>query len=365
MSLKSFENYLTDIFSSSNPLNFAELLLLDEQEAIPVEQIEFVKRWGYMAYMVPERLGGKLTSLEQLYLLSRSLSKRDLTTAITLGVAMLAALPLWIGGNLEQQQELAKKILAGQIGCLALTEEEHGSDLAANEVLAEEYADYWQINGKKWCINFATSAKWVTILCRTYEGGGARGFSLFFIDKEDSVGLEYFKKISTLGVKGLDLSGLIFSNYKVSPKALVGSKNRGLELSYKALQVSRALCTSFSLGAADTAIRISLQFSLERRLYSSVAFAIPVVKQRLARCFIYLLIADCIGLIIIRACSIYPQFLSLWSAIVKFLIPHLSEFIIDECSLIMGARGYLREGPWAIFQKMRRDNEVIGLFDGI
>ena len=88
------------------------------------------------------------------------------------------------------------------------------------------------------------------------------------------------------------------------------------------------------------------------------------MKQRLGEQFTRLLIADCTALSVARACSVIPEKLSLWSAIIKFFIPKITEEIVEECGLVLGARAYLRTTEWAIFQKIRRDVKVIGLFDG-
>ncbi|MDP1602888.1 MAG: acyl-CoA dehydrogenase family protein [Legionella sp.] len=362
---ESFETYLGNPFLKATPLNFEQILLLDEEETLPRAHIEFIRQWGYMEYLIPHQFGGKMQSLMDMYALTRCLSRRDLTTAITLGITVLSSLPVWIAGSKEQKIAEATRIKKGLIGCLALTEEAHGSDLTANEVFAEPYEGGWRLSGKKWCVNYATLTNHATVLCRTHPSGGALGFSLFRVDKTAvKTGIHHLPKLLTTGVRGLDISGFVLDKVIVPEDALIGQKKGGLEVTYKALQVSRTLCASFSLGAADTALRLALKFSLERHLYGESVYAIPAVKQRLAENFIYLLIGDCMALAMARACTVIPRRMSFWSAIVKFFIPKLSEAIIDECGTVIGARAYLRTTEWAIFQKIKRDNQVVGLFDG-
>ncbi|ARB93571.1 acyl-CoA dehydrogenase [Legionella longbeachae] len=363
--IHSFEAYLGNPETQNTPVNFEHSLIFDEQESLAWPQIKFIQEWGVMEYLIPCALGGKLDSLDSTYALVKSISRRDLTTAVAVGLSFLGALPLWLAGNIKQQQKIVALFRRGEIVAFALTEEEHGSDIMANEVVAKAYDDGWQLSGKKWCVNFATLGHAVSILCRTHDKGGPLGFSVFLLDKSAvESGFTPTPKLPTFGVRGLDISGFSLNKVFLSQDALVGIEKQGLEITYKILQVSRTLCASFSVGGADTALRHALSFSLKRELYGKIAYDIPVVKQRLGEQFTQLLIADCMGLAIARAGSVMPKKLSFWSAIIKFLIPKMTEDIVEECGLVLGARAYLRTTEWAMFQKIRRDIKVVGLFDG-
>ncbi|HHG0438937.1 TPA: acyl-CoA dehydrogenase [Legionella pneumophila] len=360
-----FESCLGNPLEDNSPVNFQQILLADEQERLASSPIEFIKQWGYLDYTVPRYLGGKLSSLDELYTLTRLLARRDITMAIMFGLAFFAALPIWIAGNSKQKKHLSESLRQGKIGALALTEEEHGTDLTSNKMNARPTEDGWEISGRKWCVNFATLSEYAVVLCRTNEKGGLLGFSLFYIDKKlAEKGISPTPKLPTHGVRGLDISGFSFDKVKVSKDALIGKEQRGLEITYKVFQISRTLCACLAIGGADTALRLALSYSLQRQLYGKSVFEIPAVKQRLGELFTLLLIADCTAQVMVRACTVIPEKMSLWSAIIKFLIPHIGEDIAEQCAIILGARAYLRTTQWAIFQKIRRDIQVVGLFDG-
>ncbi|WP_367274431.1 acyl-CoA dehydrogenase [uncultured Legionella sp.] len=363
--IESFEQYLGNPDTSDSPANFKQILLHDEQDILDWEHLKYIQDWGFMSYLIPQYLGGSLRSFDEIYLLNKAIAKRDITVSIALGLALFSALPFWIAGTAAQKASLAKRILNGEIGALALTEEEHGSDLTANEVIAKPVEDGWELSGQKWCINFGTEGDSVSVLCRTHEKGGLLGFGLFFIDKSlVTKGFNPIPRLLTHGVRGLDISGFILDKVHVPKEALIGSVQRGLEITYKTFQISRTLCAALSVGGADSALRLTLSFSLERQLYGKPAYEIPAVTQRLGELFTQLLIADCTALVVLRAGTIFPEKMSFWSAIIKFLIPELCDDLVTQCGIVMGARGFLRNTPWAIFQKIKRDMQVVGLFDG-
>lgn len=363
--LSSFENYLGDNNQPDSPYPFEQSLIEDEQETLPWSEIKRIQAWGYMDYLIPREVGGRMDSLVEPYLLTRSLARRDLTLAIALGLSFFAALPLWIAGSVKQKKRVALLMQQGQIGAFALTEEAHGSDLSANALRATPCSGGWVLSGQKWCVNFASAGESITTLCRTNEKGGLLGFSLFFFEKALlGKGFKNTAKLPTHGVRGLDISGFVLDQVIIPEEGLIGRVQQGLEITYKTLQMSRTMLVCLATGAADSALRLALSFSLQRVLYGKHAFDIPVVKQRLGELFTRLLIADCTGFVMGRACTLMPEQMSLWSAISKFLVPQIAEEVVEESALILGARAYLRTTPWARFQKIRRDIQVVGLFDG-
>lgn len=362
---KAFENYLGNPFNPTSLITAQAILYSDELEQLNEEHLAVIKNWGYFDFFIPHTLDGKFNSLQAIYLLTKVLARRDLTLTIALNLNFLASLPIWIAAHDSLKQQHAQKMREGKIFALALTEREHGSDLAASEFSAKKNNDEWILTGEKWCINYGSKSDTITVLCKTNEHGGPLGFSLFYIDKQQlSEGFTPLNKLHTYGVRGLDISGFQLEKAKLPESALIGNKGIGLNITYKTLQMSRVLCSSLAVGAADTVLRLALQFSVERQLYNNKVFDIPVVAQRLTECFCLQLIQDTVAFSIVRAASVIPENLALWSALVKYFTPTTSNYIVEQCGIILGARGYLREEAYALFQKIKRDVQLVGLFDG-
>jgi alkylation response protein AidB-like acyl-CoA dehydrogenase len=311
--------------------------------------------------------GGGLSSFEQLLALVRSLARRDLTLAIGYGKTFLGAVSVWAGGDAKQSRNLAELILSCEAVSLGLTEEAHGADLLGTSVTAVACEGGFRLNGEKWLINNATRCSALTVLARTDDLAGPRSLSLFLVEKLklDTTHFESLPKILTLGIRGADISGIRFKDAVIPADALVGQVGTGLEITLKGLQSSRTLCTALSLGAADTALRTVVRFSLERRLYGDSVFRIPHARGTLADAFIDLLTCECVSIAASRYLHVMTEQMSVYSAVVKYFVPTRIERTLQRLSVILGARHYLREGfEWGIFQKMMRDNALVGLFDG-
>lgn len=365
---KQFENleqFLGSIEQDDALLQTTQILQDDEDEHLSQKQLEALKEWGFFNYFIPASLGGQFHNLQDIYWRIRAVSRRDLTLAIALGVNFLASMPVWLSKNEKLKKTHANHVRQGKISALALTEKAHGSDLVSSEVTACFDEQSWCLNGEKWCVNYATLGDILIILCRSHEQKGPLSCSLFYIDKSQiKKEIQASSKLLTHGVRGLDISGFQLNNLKLSPEQLIGSRGEGLSLIFKALQASRVLCSGLALGGAEQAIRMTIEFSQARILYDKPVFELPVTKQRLVECFCLQLIQDCLTQSVIRGASLVPQQLSMWSAVVKFITPLITKLIIEHCEIVLGARGYLREGPYALFQKIKRDAGIIGLFDG-
>ena len=364
---ESFERDFGDPADPHNRLSFASALDLDEREEYPSDDHALLDSWHFSDVFIPEDCGGRFTSLEEVLALLRALSRRDLTVAVSHMITFLGALPVWMAGSENQKRSAAGLIRGGGKIAFALTERAHGSDLLANELEAREEDGRLVISGEKWLIGNATRSTAMTVFARTRIEGGPRGFSLLFVDKRllDSAGFSHLPKVKTVGLRGSDLSGICFDRCRAPADARLGAAGSGFELALKALQITRTMCAGLSLGAADTALRLVMDFALTRRLYGGSVFDIPHVRSTLSNAFVDLLIGDCVAISAARALQACPAQASVWSAVAKYFVPSTVERVMRDLSVVLGARFFLRDGhPWAMFQKMVRDNSIVSVFEG-
>lgn len=361
------ERELGSPFEPSSPLSFGNAMTFDEAEAYPEPSCAFLDSWGLAEFYIPTEYGGKLRSHQELFSLIRVVASRDMTAAIAHAKTYLGSLPIWIAGTRSQANWLAEIVRSyGQVA-FALTEQNHGTDLLAIETEIRTDLQGDSLHGTKWLINNATRSRAVVVLARLSPIRSAASLCLLLIDKQayEPAVLCPLPRVRTLGVRGADISGLAFSNLRVSDSQYVGARGTALETILRVLQVSRTLCTALSLGIADTALRTALKFSVERQIYNGVVFDLPYVRRALVTSFADLLACDCVVLSAARTIDGSPRELSYRSAIAKALVPEITETMLRQLAKVIGARFYLREDLLnGLFQKLLRDHALVGLFDG-
>jgi len=367
MQAELLEQALGDPFDPAGLFSFHRAVEVDEREEFPAGACQFLDQEGVPDYYIPARYGGRLQGFDEVWLLLRVIARRDLSVAIAHSKTFLGAAPIWIAGTPRQRLDLARRIQAGEAIALALTEEAHGSDLAASDCVARKIHQHYLVSGTKWLVNNATRSSTLSLLCRTRASGGPLSTSLFSIAKQqlDAATYRHLPKIKTHGIRAIDISGIHFENAMIHEQALVGKEHHGLEYLFKTFQITRPLCSALSLGAADTALRLTVKFSQERRIYGDTVFAIPAARQELVNAFIDLLICECLALFTARALHVLPEQMSLWSAVTKYFVPTVLEDMVRNTSTILGARYYLRDHyGFGMFQKIVRDIAIVSLFDG-
>lgn len=352
---------------ASTPLSYQKTVQLDELEAHPDEGFEFLQRTGAHLFYIPRSHGGRLSNFEELLNVVRIGARRDLTATISHGKTLLGAISVWMAGSEDQKQKLSRLIASGGKIALALTERSHGSDFRATETKAEPCPEGYLLSGEKWLVNNATRSDAMTVLAREANADGQDRLSLFLVlkDELDEGSFCHLPKIKTHGVRGMDVSGIRFDSCTIPRSARVGSRGQGLSILLKGMQVTRIMAIGLSLGSVDTALRVTLSFARERKLYGSPILEISTVRHLLVECFVDLLACECLAATAARGLHVIPRQMSILSSVAKYWIPKKAEEIVGRLATVLGARHYLREEPESgIFQKILRDLPLIGLFDG-
>lgn len=365
---QELELLLGDPEDPDEVFSHARCLELDEREEFPAEICRVLERWGLPEYYIPAEHGGRLTDYETVLQVMRVVARRDLTVAVGHGKTYLGGVCVWVSGTPEQARALATDIRAAVPVSLALTERAHGSDLIAGDVHGEpDGTAGWRLTGEKWLINNATRGSLLSVLTRTSSTGGPRGFTVFLVDKRRLAAGEYrcVDKIRTHGIRGADISGIVFDGAPVAADAAVGAVGGGLETVLKALQLTRTMCASLSLGAADHALRIAWDFTERRELYGRRLVELPQARHVLAGAATDVLIGEALATVAARSVHTVTDELSVCAAVTKYLIPTGTEAVIAQLTKLLGARAFLKDvHARGMFQKIDRDHRIVGLFDG-
>ena len=337
------------------------LAALDRAEAFPADACRALDDYGLHRYYTPVRHGGLLDDFAESLQLMRAVARRDLTVTIAHGKTFLGAVSVWVGGTDEQAAWLAAEIDRGAIVSWGLTEREHGSDLFAGELTAVEVADGWELNGEKWLINNATRGHLICVLARTRPAGGPRGFSMFLVDKRQLPPERYrhLPKVATHGIRGADISGIVFHGARVPAAALVGAVGDGLAITLKALQLTRTGCAALSLGAADQGLGTAVEFATEQRSTGQ-----RHVRRTLGEAAASLLVAEATSVVASRSIHALTTEMNAVSAITKAFVPSLVHQLLEQVSELLGPSATDPEYRDGRFATLWRDHPIVGIFDG-
>jgi alkylation response protein AidB-like acyl-CoA dehydrogenase len=349
----------------ANPVGHAQLLAADEAGELSAAGEKLLDAFGLNAEFVPTAHGGRLERLDSLTRVLREVFRQDVALGLGYGVtSFMAAVNVWTDGDERQRARLAKILLGGGRVSVAYHELAHGNDFLRNEFEARVRPDgSFLLHGAKQVVNNAARAQAWLLFSRTDPAPGPRSHSVLMVEADEVAPerLTVLPRYGTVGVRGCYLSGLDFDRAPVPERALVGELGHGADLALRSFQLTRSALPGMALGAADSALRTVVSFARGRRLYQQTVAEIPQALATLGGAFLDLLVSDCLCLAGTRSVHLLPAEASVYASAVKYLVPALLQGAVHDLSVVLGARFYVREGEFGIFQKHLRDLPVLSL----
>ncbi|MFG3255692.1 acyl-CoA dehydrogenase family protein [Streptomyces sp. NPDC048172] len=362
--IAELEKVLGDPADPLGDVSYARVLEADEEGEMLTPGERLLDDVVLNSDFVPRAHGGRLERIDNLVRVMRQVFRRDVALGLGYGVtSFMAGVNLWTCGTAEQRERLARLLLDGGKVSVAYHELAHGNDFVRNEFEATPTGDGFRLNGTKQVINNADRAAAWVLFSRTSDKPGSRSHSVMFAERGglDAASYRVLPRYDAVGVRGCHLSGLHFEDCALPSDALVGELGQGVELALRAFQITRTAVPGMALGATDTSLRTVVRFALGRQLYRRSVMEIPHAKATLSGAFLDLLVCDSLSLAGSRAVHLLPDETSVYAAAVKYLVPRMLSDAMNELSIVLGARFYVREGEFGIFQKHVRDLPVLSL----
>ncbi|WP_327320532.1 acyl-CoA dehydrogenase [Streptomyces sp. NBC_01235] len=358
MSAKDLETLLGNPYDDANPVGYRAVLDADERREMSAEGEKLLDAWCLNAEFVPAAYGGRFTRADRLAGILRTLWRRDAALGSGYGFAsFLASVNVWTAGTADQRGSVADRLLANQRVAAAFHELDHGNDIAHTGCAASPAVSGWSLSGRKEVVANVRRAETLVVFARTGPDAGRRSHSQFLLAR-DAVPAERVRdlpRVGTSGMRGLQLGGIEFADCPIPADAVIGDPGQGMEIALRAYQVTRAVLPAMALGSLDTALRTALDFAAERRLYGAAVSELPYVRAVIARAHADLLAVEAFSGVVVRGLHLVPESMAAYAAAAKYLTSRMVLDAVEDLRSVLGASGYLRQGPYAIFQKVARD----------
>ncbi|MFD5798920.1 acyl-CoA dehydrogenase [Streptomyces diastatochromogenes] len=353
------EALLGDAGDPANPVGRAAVLDADAEGTLLPAGEELLTAFGLNAQFVPQALGGRFTGPEELIGVMRAVYRRDPCLGLGYGVgSFMAAVNVWTAGSVEQQARLAEHLLSGDRVACGYHELAHGNDFARAEVSALPGPDgRLLLNGRKEVVANITRAGAIVLFARTSDAPGSRSHSQLLLetDRLPPGTVTRLPRFGTVGMRGVPLGGIEFTECPVPADAVVGTPGHGLETAQRSFQITRIALPGMTVGLLDTALRTALRGALGRRLYGGTAADLVLSRTVLAEAFADLLLADAFVTVAARAAHTAPAQCAVYASAVKLLVPALLMAAVRRLGDLLGSQFYLRNAEQPLFQKLQRD----------
>ncbi len=360
-------------------------------EDIPEDIISGLAELGCFALSIPEEHGGFATGGEDellnMVLVTEELSRGSLGVAGSLitrpeiiGTAILK------GGTAAQKATWLPAIASGEKMCaVAVTEPDHGSDVAGVKTTARREDDGWVLDGvKTWC-TFAGRAEYLLVLARTDPDRslGHKGLSLFVVEKPAASGHHFAfeqgldgevggtgggrmeaRAIPTIGYRGMHSFEVSLDGWRVPADALIGEDEglgRGFYLQMQAFANARLQTAARAQGVMQAALERAATYSRERRVFDQPIAGFELTRVRMARMAATLAACRALSVQVARELARGEPQAALTASQVKQVACRSAEWVTREAQQLHGGYGYAEEYE---VSRLFVDARVLSIFEG-
>jgi alkylation response protein AidB-like acyl-CoA dehydrogenase len=222
---------------------------------------------GILGSLVPEEYGGPGGDFTFNVIIAEELG-RSVGSALT-GSSIMADVATGIllaAGTPAQKAKYLPKILTGEVSqAMPLTEPDAGSDATAIKTTATKDGNQWVINGEKYFISNGTSADVLYVVAKTDPSKRGAGMSIILVPA-DTLGVSR-QNIPLIGWTAGDTGALSFRNVRVPLENLMGGEGGAMKVLRGAFLEDRLQIAGRSLGAAELALRLTLDYVKQRKAF--------------------------------------------------------------------------------------------------
>ena len=317
---------------------------------------------GFFGLCIPEEYGGAgIDDYRFNAVLAEELSKFNVAVSSCFGIHADITAPYIVAlGTDEQKQRWLPQVATGEkILSIGMTEPNGGSDLAAlksSAVKADDGSGDWIINGSKTFITNGHQCDLAVVAIRTDPSKGAKGISLFVLEKEDE-GFTKGQPLDKVGQPESDTSELFFDNVRVPADRLLGPEGMGFISMMQKLPQERLGNAIGCVAHAAQILEETIEYTKERKAFGQPIGSFQHNKFKIAELVTSIEVAqayvdDCV------AAHAAGKLSAVDAAKAKWWAAETQSKVLDECVQLHGGYGYMNEYRVARAWRDARINKI-------
>lgn len=299
---------------------------------------------GLWALGTPERLGGAGLGVLAQTIVAEEAAKCRLGAFFPAAGAIGGDPPsVLFHGTAEQFERYGRPIVEGRMpkAFTAISEASGGSDPArAIQLRAERDGDHYILNGSKTWITHADQAHWGIVYARTGEPGRRDGISCFIVETVTPG----FTRTPIPVMIANSPNELHFDHARVPVANRIGEEGGGFALADDFLTRGRITYGAGPVGIAEEALRLTVEWAKERRVFGGMLADKQGPQWMLADCRLAL---DAARLLIYRAArkADRGEPARTEAAMAKWSATEAAFKTLDTCIQLFGGMGVSSELP--------------------
>jgi butyryl-CoA dehydrogenase len=330
---------------------------LDEISEFPKEILKPMRELKLFSLHYPKEYGGLELDYETSFEIIREISKYSAGIGLLYAVHWMAADVLLKYGTERQKEKYLKDLVEGnKIAAYAISEPTAGSDAAGIKATASKDEDCYILNGNKYFCTNGSLADIYIAACKTDEEKGAKGISLFILEK-GTKGMEITNVIDKMGCRSSVTTDLVLKECRIPSENMIGEENKGFKIAMDGLVGGRLGMCAIGIGISEAALNKAIQHSNNRIAFGKPISSLYSIQSKISNMYIKL---EACRALFKKTCKVRSSHkdYSLEASVAKVFIGEAVNSICYEAIQIMGGHGYVRNNE---VERLYRDGRLIDI----
>jgi alkylation response protein AidB-like acyl-CoA dehydrogenase len=217
-------------------------------------------------------------------------------------------------------------------------------------------------------ITNGANAQFFTIFATTNPALRTKGISAFYVEK-DYPGVTIGKSEDKMGMRGSDLTEIIFDNVRLTQSNLLGKEGDGWDIAMSTLNLSRPAVGAQAVGIAQGALDFSVEYAWKRVQFGQkladfegIQFMVADMATGIeaARALVYNA-AHLLDTKVYERDKMSAVGVDKLSAMAKMYSADVAMKVTTDAVQILGGYGYTKEYP---VERMMRDAKATQIYEG-
>lgn len=249
---------------------------------------------GLLGITVSEEYGGAGLGYLAHTVVMEEVSRGSASVGLSYGAhSNLCVNQIFRNGTEAQKRRYLPRLISGEdVGALAMSEPDAGSDVVSMRLRAERRGDRYIVNGSKMWITNGPEADTVVVYAKTdpplnppHNGGESRGASrgiTAFLVERGFPGFHSSPKLDKLGMRGSSTCELVFEDCEIPAENVLGAEGRGVSVLMSGLDYERLVLTGGPLGIMQSCLDAVVPYVHQREQFGQPIGEFQLIQAKLA-----------------------------------------------------------------------------------